>query len=162
MDNSQIERVVFCENTNGKSSPITLGNLKCRSAQINDLLNTVTWRKAVWGSHRNLNAVILYRIYAKVSAWNGMDFLATSYRKEEKLIIFIEFYHFIYVLKKTVNPSVYCSTALLDASSYTGFVLKSIGMTHLAIYGRFINVLIFFTHILCQFDGKNTGVSAEF
>lgn len=41
MDNSQIERVDFCENTNEKSSPITLGNLKCKSAQISDLLNIV-------------------------------------------------------------------------------------------------------------------------
>lgn len=58
-------------------------------------------------------------------------------------VFLIEFYCFIYVVEKTFNSFVYCSTALLNASSYAGFVLKLIGMTHLTIYGKFMNILIF-------------------
>lgn len=70
----ELSLVLFCENTNGKSSPVTLGNLKCKSAQINYLLNIATWRKAFWARHGKLNAVILYRICAKVSAEMGWVF----------------------------------------------------------------------------------------
>lgn len=63
-----------------------------------------------------------------------MSFLATCYKKEEKLIIFIEFYCSIHVVEKTFTPPVCYRTTLLDASSYTGFVLKSVGMACLTIY----------------------------